>query len=421
MPTQTAYAVPAGKAFIARASRKNEAISNAVTIAVGAARVSPSVDFMPIAQPTSSAPAAHSSNHACGTVGEGVQDMVGVCMNTEGRQDNGGSYNARVIPASSTPQPQVMTRALRRAGSAGLMLAIAGSIFFSGKAVVVKLAYRHGVDAATLIALRMLAAAPFFVLAYAWAARGARPLSGADHLRLIGLGLVGYYAASMFDFLGLQYVTAALERLILYLAPTLVLLLSALFLARRITRRDVLALALAYGGIVCAFWHDLAWGELTAAGKDVPLGAALVFASAVCYAIYLVVCGELVGRLGAIRLTSYAMLVSTVAVLLQFAALRPAAALLQPAPVLWLSLLNGIACTVLPVFAMMMAVERIGAPRASMASMVGPIATIALGWTFLGEVTSTWQWIGTAFVLAGVYVLSRQPAASQPAISQSAT
>lgn len=204
--------------------------------------------------------------------------------------------------------------------------------------------------------------------------------------------------------------TVALERLILYLTPTIVLLFSALFLARRVTRQDVVALVLAYGGIVVAFWHDVFGVDVTSAGRDVPLGTAFVFASAVCYAMYLVMSGELVKRLGAIRLTSYAMLVSTVAVLAQFVVLNPLRSLAQPAPVLWLSLVNGIACTVLPVFAVMMAIERIGAPHTSMASMIGPIATIALGWVFLGEVASVWQWIGTVFVLAGVYGLSRQPA-----------
>ncbi len=283
---------------------------------------------------------------------------------------------------------------------------MAGSVLFSGKAIVVKLTYRHGVDAATLIALRMLVSVPFFALTYVWTARGAARLAPGDHLRLVVIGLMGYYAASMLDFMGLQYITAGLERLVLYLSPTLVLLISAVFLKRQVTRVDGVALALAYGGIVLAFWHDMA--RVGGVGSDVPLGTALVFASAVCYAVYLVVSGELVQRLGAIRLTSYAMGVSTVAVLVQFAALHSPAMLLQPAPVLWLSLFNGVACTVLPVFATMMAVERLGAPRAALISMVGPVATMALGWIFLGEVASLWQWAGTALVLCGVYVLSRQ-------------
>jgi drug/metabolite transporter (DMT)-like permease len=216
----------------------------------------------------------------------------------------------------------------------GLLLAAVGSVLFSGKAIVVKLAYRHGVDTETLIALRMLFALPLFALALAWTTRGAAPLARADHLRLVVIGLLGYYAASYLDFLGLQYISAALERLILYLNPTIVLLLSALLLGKRIVRLDWIALALAYGGIVLVFWHDV-----RLAGDGVLLGSLLVFGSAVCYALYLVLSGELVQRVGAIRLTSYAMIVATAAVLLQFVLVRPLQNLLQPVPVpvLWLS------------------------------------------------------------------------------------
>jgi drug/metabolite transporter (DMT)-like permease len=283
----------------------------------------------------------------------------------------------------------------------GIALAVAGSVLFSGKAIVVKLAYRYHVDPLTLIALRMLLAAPFFVLSYAWAARGAAPLALRDHGRLIVLGVLGYYLASYLDFVGLQHVSAALERLILFLNPTIVLLLSAAFLAKRIRRLEWAALALSYAGIVLAFWHDV-----RVEGGRIALGSALVFASAVCYALYLVIGGELVKRLGAIRLTSYAMCVSSIAVVLHFLAANPLEALVQPAPVYWLSLLNATLCTVLPVFATMLAIERIGAGPASMVSMVGPVATIALAFVFLGEPVSGWQLAGTALVLAGVYVLT---------------
>jgi drug/metabolite transporter (DMT)-like permease len=285
----------------------------------------------------------------------------------------------------------------------GLALAIAGSILFSAKAIVVKLAYRYGVDAATLIALRMVFAAPFFAAAYVWASRGKLPLTRGDHARLIVIGLIGYYAASYLDFLGLLYVTAALERLILYLNPTIVLLLSAVVLGKRLTRIDGISLALAYGGIVAVFWHDVSFE-----GGNVALGAALVFGSAVSYAIYLVMAGELVARLGAMRLTSYAMLVATVAVVAQFVVLNPWSALAQPPAVYRLSLINGLLCTVLPVFATMMAVERVGAGNTSMAAMVGPVSTIVLAWVFLGELVSGWQVAGTALVLAGIGVLSRK-------------
>jgi drug/metabolite transporter (DMT)-like permease len=307
------------------------------------------------------------------------------------------------------PEPDVRQRSAkvdvpvsaRRAFLVGLALAIGGSVLFSAKAIVVKLAYRYGVDAATLIALRMAFSVPFFIAGYRWSSRG-RALMRADHGRLIAIGLLGYYAASTLDFLGLQYVTAALERLILYLNPTIVLLMSALFLGKRFGRTDFVALALAYGGILLVFVHDVRLDS-----DDVTLGALLVLGSAICYAVYLVLSGELVKRVGAIRLTSYAMCVSTVAVFIQFVLLNPVEALAQPAEVYWLSLINGVFSTVLPVFATMMAVERIGASRTSLAAMVGPVATIALAYVFLGETVSGWQIAGTALVLAGIYVLSR--------------
>jgi drug/metabolite transporter (DMT)-like permease len=299
----------------------------------------------------------------------------------------------------------------RNAYATGMALAIVGSVLFSGKAIVVKLAYRYGVDPTTLIALRMGFAFPFFAFAYAWASRGASKLAARDHAQLMLLGLLGYYAASYLDFVGLQYITAALGRLILFLNPTIVLLISALALGKRFERRDVAALALAYSGIVLVFFHEVRLDT-----EGLWLGSLLVFASAVCYAVYLVVSGEMVLRVGAIRLTSYAMCVSTAAIGVHFAIVNPVSALLQPEPVYGLSLINAVFCTVLPVFATMLAIERIGAGRTSLAAMLGPVATIGLAYLLLAEPVSSWQIAGTALVLCGIYVLSR--AGSSPPVAQ---
>jgi drug/metabolite transporter (DMT)-like permease len=316
------------------------------------------------------------------------------------------------VPAAALPSADPRALHARRF-TTGLLLAAVGSVLFSGKAIVVKLAYRHGVDAETLIALRMLFALPFFALALWWTSRNAPPIAARDHARIVFIGLLGYYAASYLDFLGLQYITAALERLILYLNPTIVLLMSALFLGRRILRLDGIALALSYAGILLVFWHDV-----RLEGDRVALGALLVFGSALCYAGYLVLSGELVARVGAIRLTAYAMCAASAAVLLQFALMRPLANLAASPPVLWLSAVNGFFCTVLPVFATMLAVARIGASNAALTAMVGPVATIALGYVFLGEAISGWQLAGTALVLAGVFVLSTKRSAPLAAPSK---
>ncbi len=294
----------------------------------------------------------------------------------------------------------------------GLLLALAGAVLFSAKAILVKLSYRYGVDAVTLIALRMALSAPFFAGALWFASRGAPRLAAGEHARLVAIGLLGYYAASFLDFLGLQYVSAALERLILYLTPTIVLLISAIWFHKAITRLDALALALSYGGIVLACWHDVSF-----AGGDVALGALLVFASAVCYALYLVLSGELVRRVGAIRLVAYAMCVASAACMVQFVLVNPLASLAQPVPVYWLSAANAVFSTVIPVFATMLAVARIGAGNAALAGTVGPVATILLGYLFLGEAISAWQVAGTALVLAGVFVLSRKGAPRSRAAS----
>jgi drug/metabolite transporter (DMT)-like permease len=311
----------------------------------------------------------------------------------------------------SAPQYNAaVTSASRRVFFAGLALAISGSVFFSGKGVVIKLAYRYGVDPETLIALRMAFAAPFFALVYAWIARSAPPLARGDHLRLIGLGLIGYYASSYLSFLGLQYVSAGIERLILYLNPTLVLLMSAAFLGKRIERLDWMAVATSYCGIALAVGHEVHFE-----GARTGLGAALVFGSALLYAAYMVMGGELIRRVGAIRLTAHAMLVSTVAVLVQFALLHPPAMLVnQPSQVLWLSFINGFFCTVLPTFAIMMAIDRIGAGNTALAGMVGPVSTIFIAWLALDETVSGWQVAGTVLVLAGVYFLSRKGLQRRP-------
>ena len=288
---------------------------------------------------------------------------------------------------------------------AGIALAMAGSVLFAGKGIVVKLAYRHGVDAETLIALRMIYALPAFVAAAWWVERRTAsadsPWRPGDRWRVVAMGLTGYYLASYLDFLGLRHVSAGLERVILYLNPTLVLLITALVLRRPIAPRQWAATAIAYVGVLLVFAHDLRAG-----GPDVPLGSALVLASALVYAAYLVAGGELVRRLGSIRLTAWAMIVSCVACIVQALVLSPGGLLVQPAPVHALSVLNAVACTVLPVFMVMMAIERVGPSVASQVGMIGPAATIAMGAAFLGEPVGAAQLAGTAIVIAGIFVLS---------------
>ena len=287
----------------------------------------------------------------------------------------------------------------------GLILAMAGSIAFSGKAIIVKLAYRHGVDAVTLVMYRMLFALPIFAVMAWWASRGKPALSRRDWLGVLGLGFSGYYMASFLDFWGLQYISASLERLILYLNPTLVLVLGWALYGRRISRRQAVAMAVSYAGVLLVFAH-----ELTFDGAATLIGGLLVFGSAVSYAIYLVYSGEMVKRLGSLRLVGLATTVACLLCIGQFLLLRPLDAAQVATPVLWLSVLNAVACTAAPVVMVMMAIERIGAGLAAQTGMIGPMSTIAMGVLLLGEPFNAWIIAGTVLVVAGVLVVTRQPA-----------
>jgi drug/metabolite transporter (DMT)-like permease len=300
----------------------------------------------------------------------------------------------------NTPQHQLRDR---RYYLTGLAIAIFAAVLFSAKAIVAKLIYRYQVDAVTLIAFRMLFSLPIFAVIALWQARKGTRLSWLDRGRLIGLGLVGYYLSSFLDFLGLQYISAGLERLILFLTPSFVLLISAVFLKRKVSRIEWAALGVSYLGIVLVFLHDLKFG-----GDQVMLGSVLVLGAAIAYAFYLIQSGQLVVRLGSLRLVSYAMCVSSVACISQFFVLRPVAMLIQPPAVYWLSLVNAIFCTVFPVFLTMFAVQRIGAATTSQAGMIGPVSTLFLGSLLLGEAITSWQLAGTALVLIGMYLLSKK-------------
>lgn len=285
----------------------------------------------------------------------------------------------------------------------GLALAMAGAIAFSGKAIVAKVLYRHGVDAVTVLFFRMLFALPFFLAMAWWGSRGKTALTAQDKRMVLLLGVTGYYLASFLDFLGLQYITASLERLILYLNPTLVLALGVLLFKQRVSGRQLVAIGVSYTGVLLVFGHEVGFQ-----GPNAALGAALVFASAVSYAVYLAYSGEVVRRLGSLRLVGLASTVACVLCIGQFFVLRSLdVALAVPEPVIWLSLLNATACTVAPVLMVMMAIERIGPTLAAQTGMVGPMSTLLMGIVILGEPFTAWIAAGTVLVLVGIWLLAR--------------
>jgi drug/metabolite transporter (DMT)-like permease len=288
---------------------------------------------------------------------------------------------------------------------AGVWLAVLAAFGFSVKAILIKLAYATApVEPVTLLALRMIFSLPVFLWIGLRASRGALPLTRRDWLAVVALGLLGYYGASILDFAGLKYITAGLERLILFTYPTLTLLLGALFYGQRVGRREWLAVILSYLGIGAAFAHDL---QLSAEMTGVWIGGALVFGSSLSYAFYLSGSATMLARIGVARFTALALLVSTAATLIQFFATQPVSALVQPLPIYGYGLAMALLSTVIPVFAQTAAIRRIGSGRAALIGTVGPLATIAMGWFVLGEAVSAWQLAGAALVVAGVVLVSR--------------
>ncbi|MPS47654.1 DMT family transporter [Methylobacillus sp.] len=283
----------------------------------------------------------------------------------------------------------------------GVLFALVSAIGFSAKAIFVKLAYVEPVDAVTLLALRMAFSVPFFIVAMFYGQEKVVAMQRRDWLAVLVLGFIGYYLASFLDFLGLQYISAGLERLILFLYPTMVVLISALLFRERIGRTVMVALLLSYAGIVLVFVHDFSMS-----GDGLFLGGGLVFASAFAYAVYLVGAGHTIARIGAMRFTAYAMTVACLACIAQFLLTHPLDALRQSGRVYVLTANMALFSTVLPAFALAAAMKRIGSMQTSMIGALGPVATIYLAYVFLGEQLSLIQFLGSVLVLVGVMMIS---------------
>lgn len=285
----------------------------------------------------------------------------------------------------------------------GTVFAALAAIGFSAKAILVKLAYASPVDAVTLLAIRMAFSVPFFIVVAWWSSQNvhARPLARQDWFAVMALGLIGYYLSSLLDFSGLQYISAGLERLILFLYPTMVVLLSAALYKRQIRGREIFALALSYAGIALVFMHDVRTAQ-----EGLALGATLVFASTLTYSVYLIGAGHTIARIGAIRFTAYAMVVASIATFLQFALTHPTTALILPSHVYVLGFTMAIVSTVLPVFMLSTAIRMIGSGHTALIGSIGPVSTLFLANLILGESLSGQQLGGAALVLAGVLFIS---------------
>jgi len=289
----------------------------------------------------------------------------------------------------------------------GFVLAGLGSVLFSGKAIVAKMIYQYDVDALTILGYRMMLSLPFFIVIALMQARQVRKgrlpvLTLKEKGQIVFLGFIGYYLSSYLDFLGLEYISVSLERLILFMSPTFVLLISAFYLKKPIGWGQWLALFLSYVGVILVFIQDF-----SLAGSNVALGSLLVLGAALSYSVYLISAGELLKRVGSVRFVAYAMLVSTVISMVHFFIVHSWSGLLQPLPVYALSLVHAVLNTVLPTFMIMMAVSRIGASMTSQLGLLGPASLVFLAWWLIDEPITFLQVLGTACVMAGALVMGR--------------
>lgn len=289
----------------------------------------------------------------------------------------------------------------------GILMAGIGSMLFSGKAVLVKLAFSYGANAETFLALRMLMALPMFWTVYWWESRRRpmNPITWLERGKIFFLGFLGYFLSSYIDFLGLQYISVGLERIVLYLTPTIVLLISYFALNKSISRMQWYALVVGYLGVLVVFIQDA-----SSTGIHAWLGMLLVFGSACSYAVYMIGSGEMVKRIGSVRLVVLASTASAVLSLIQSSLYNPTAIAEQIAQVYWLSLLNASLCTVIPMLLIMIAINRIGSPLVAQAGILGPVSTIFLGYFILSEPITGMQIAGMALVIAAMWLLVRNDA-----------
>ena len=287
----------------------------------------------------------------------------------------------------------------------GPLLAIVAAVLFAGKAVLIRMAYAAApINATTLVALRMAFSLPLCLGVLWWQKDVGPALTRRDWRTMIWLGFIGYYIASFLDFWGLQYISSALERILLFTYPTLVVLISAALYGRAVRGREVFALMLTVAGTVVSFANDL---RLTSSSGALWKGTALVLGSSLFYAIFLIGSGRNVGRIGSLRFSALSISIASGFMLGQYLVLRPAAELFTlPAKIYWLGIALAWFSTGLPIFMTVEAIRRAGASRVSIAGSIGPIITIWLGHIFLGEAVTAMQLAGAALVLGGVGLIT---------------
>ncbi len=287
----------------------------------------------------------------------------------------------------------------------GFLISLAGAILFSTKAIFVKLAFKEtGVDAVTLLTLRMLFALPFYLLA-AWFSgtnENTKSLSKSYWYWIIVMGIFGYYLSSLFDFIGLQYVSAGLERLILFLYPTFAVLINTFLFKAALSKIQIIALTLTYSGIGLAYFSEIRTIEHT---PNFIFGSLMIFLCAITYSIYLVGTGKLVQKTGTTRYTAYVMLAATAGIFIHFLMTHSIADLHFTSTLTWYSIALAIIATVIPSFLISNGMKRIGSNNVSIITSIGPVSTIIQAHIFLEEKVESMQIVGTILVMSGVILI----------------
>lgn len=288
----------------------------------------------------------------------------------------------------------------------GIICIIIGTCCFAAKGILIKLAYRYGVTATPLLMLRMLFALPFYAGVAIWLqTREQSSLTRIEIWQIIGLGLLSYYVSSLFDFMGLQYISAGLERLILYVYPTLVLLILAFVKHKKISSTEKLSLAIAYTGMLLVFIHDV---KLNNSWEITTLGSGLVLLSTITFAAFIVMAGDMIPRVGSLRFTAYGMLSACAGVIIHNLIVEGGESIQQPLPVYGLAFALAVFCTVIPSFLMNEGIRIIGSGRAAILGVFGPVVTLFLGALVLSESISLIQLLGATFVIGGVILIGRK-------------
>lgn len=288
----------------------------------------------------------------------------------------------------------------------GFLIAVVGALLFSTKAIIVKKAFVDvKADAVTLLTLRMIFSLPFYLVAAFVIStnKSNRKMTGREWLIVVVLGTSGYYLSSLLDFLGLQYISAGLERLILFLYPTFVVLINAYLFKEKIKGKVVWALILSYLGIAIAYFGEL---QIDTGNPNFFWGSLLIFLCSITFAIYIAGSGYIIPKIGASKFTAYALLCSTAGVFIHFILRGNYVALQKSADLWWYGILLALVATVIPTFLLSAATKKIGASNVAIISSIGPVSTILQAHFILGESIFFEQIIGTAMILAGILLLS---------------